>query len=130
VGLADGGDVAGAGGLLGGLRGACDAAADGEHAAVPGRAFWGDGERGGALGAACAGTSAPSPRSCGERVGVRGASTSERLADRPLTPTLICARLSMRSDSRIVYGAAAEARRDDGGFGGRDFGRFATGAGL
>src|SRR5262249_10490228 len=30
--------------------------------------------------------SAPSPRSCGERVGVRGASTSERLADRPPHP--------------------------------------------
>src|SRR5215471_10855304 len=54
----------------------------------------------------------PLPLLQGERVGV------------------ICARLSMRSDSRIVYGAAAEARRDDGGFGGRDFGRFATGAVL
>src|SRR6202011_2148310 len=31
----------------------------------------------------------------------------------PLTPTLICARLGVRADSRIVFGAGAAARRGD-----------------
>src|SRR5205085_2805442 len=33
--------------------------------------------------------SSPSPRSCGERVGVRGASANTRLADRPPHPDLL-----------------------------------------